>query len=77
VRLEGRIWITRSRCGLQLSWAAAIILPSHSMSLKISPEVKQRIGGMLLSPMGDFSGTMTVRQLTDLITYLTSLEATK
>jgi len=52
--------------------AAAIILPSHSMSLKTSDEVKERLGGAL-SPMGDFSGVMTVRQLADLLAYLQSL----
>jgi hypothetical protein len=57
--------------------AAAIIVPSHSMSVKTSDEVKKRLETMLLSPMGDFSRTMTVRQLTDLLAYLTSLETPK
>ena len=54
--------------------AAAIILPSHSMSLKTSDDVKKHLEGVL-SPMGDFSGVMTVRQLADLLAYLQSLEA--
>jgi Cytochrome c len=53
--------------------AAAIIVPSHSISVKTSDEVKKRLEGMLLSPMGDFSRTITVRQLADLLTYLGSL----
>jgi mono/diheme cytochrome c family protein len=57
--------------------AAAIIVPSHSMSVKTSDEVKKRLEGMLLSPMPDFSRAMTVRQLADLLAYLTSIEKEK
>jgi hypothetical protein len=57
--------------------ASSIILPSHSMSLKTSDDVKTRLEGTLLSPMGDFSRTITVRQLADLIEYLGSLETAK
>lgn len=57
--------------------AAAITVPSHSMSLKTSDEVKTRLENVLLSPMGDFSRTMTVRQLADLLAYLTSLDQAK
>lgn len=57
--------------------AAAIVVPSHSMSVKTSDEVKKRLEGMLLSPMPDFSRTLTVRQLADLLAYLTSLETAK
>jgi mono/diheme cytochrome c family protein len=57
--------------------AAAIVVPSHSMSIKTSDEVKKRLEGMLLSPMPDFSLTITVRQLADLLAYLRSLEAAK
>ena len=57
--------------------AAAITVPSHSMSLKTSDEVKKRLENVLLSPMGDFSRTMTVRQLVDLLAYLASLDAAK
>ena len=57
--------------------ASAIILPSHSMSLRISDDVKARLEGTLLSPMGDVSRTITVRQLADLIEYLGSRETAK
>ena len=53
--------------------AAAIIVPSHSMSLKTSDDVKARLDGTL-SPMPDVSRTVTVRQLADLLVYLRSLE---
>lgn len=56
--------------------AAAIIVPSHSMSLKTSDEVKKHLEGVL-SPMGDFSRTITVRQLADLLAYLQSLETVR
>jgi mono/diheme cytochrome c family protein len=56
--------------------AEAIVVPSHSMSVKTSDEVKKRLEGML-SPMPDFSCTITVRQLADLLAYLRSLEAAK
>jgi mono/diheme cytochrome c family protein len=52
--------------------AAAIVLPSHAMSLKTSEQIKQRPDGAL-SPMPDFSRIMTVRQLADLLAYLRSL----
>jgi hypothetical protein len=57
--------------------AAAIIVPSHSMSVKTSDEVKKRLEGMMLSPMPDFSRTITVGQLADLMAYLTSRDAGK
>lgn len=53
--------------------ATAIIVPSHSMSVKTSDEIKKRLAGELLSPMPDISRTMTVRQLVDLVAYLQSL----
>ena len=43
------------------------------MSLKTSDEVKKRLDSVL-SPMGDFSNAITVRQLADLLAYLQSLE---
>jgi hypothetical protein len=55
--------------------AAAIVVPSHSMSVRISDDVKRSLAGTLLSPMGDFSRTITIRQLADLIAYLSSLRA--
>ena len=54
--------------------AAAIVLPSHAMSLKTSDEIKKRLDGGL-SPMPDFSGIMTIRQLADLLAYLRSLHS--
>lgn len=57
--------------------AAAIIVPSHSMSVKTSEEVRKRLQRMLLSPMPDYSRVLTVRQLADLIAYLGSLEHSK
>jgi hypothetical protein len=54
--------------------ANAITVPSHSMSVRTSDDVKKRLEGMLLSPMGDFTRSMTIRQLADLVSYLTSLE---
>jgi mono/diheme cytochrome c family protein len=49
--------------------ATAIVAPSHSISSGTSPEMKARLEGAL-SPMGDFSQAMTVRQLADLVEYL-------
>ncbi len=48
--------------------AESIIAPSH----RISAEVQLASEGNL-SPMGDFTETMTVRQLIDLVAYLKSL----
>ena len=53
--------------------ATAIIVPSHSMSLRTSDELRARLAKEELSPMGDFSRAMTVRQLVDLIAYLQAL----
>lgn len=52
--------------------AAAIMTPSHAISPEISPEVRASIEGVL-SPMGDFSGVMTVRQMVNLHAYLRSI----
>ena len=49
--------------------ATSIISPSH----EISKEVLKR-GTDEISPMGDYSEVMTVRQLLDLIAYLSPLE---
>lgn len=51
------------------SLATAIVAPSHSMSIATSPETRANVEGVL-SPMGDYSDTMAVRQLLDLIAYL-------
>ena len=53
--------------------AAAIVLPSHAISLKTSDATKARLEGGL-SPMGDFSRIMTIRQLADLLAFLRSLD---
>lgn len=50
--------------------AASIVAPSH----EIGPEARKMMEGEL-SPMGDFSDAMTVRQLVDLVAYLDSLDA--
>jgi mono/diheme cytochrome c family protein len=50
--------------------AAAIIVPSHSVSVKVSAAVKKRLEQLQLSPMGDYSRVLTVRQLADLLAYL-------
>jgi mono/diheme cytochrome c family protein len=53
--------------------AEAIIAPSHSVSVRTSAEVKQRLAREMRSPMGDFSRVLTVRQLADLLAYLQSV----
>jgi mono/diheme cytochrome c family protein len=50
--------------------AAAIIAPSHSLSVRTSEAVKARMWRQGMSPMGDFSRVLTVRQLADLLAYL-------
>ena len=55
--------------------AAAIIVPSHSVSVRTSPAVRKTLETRLLSPMGDFSRALTVRQLADLRAYLGSVHA--
>lgn len=55
----------RNACGL----ASSIISPSHS----IPADVQRQSEGQL-SPMGDYSQIMTVRQLIDLVTYLKSVD---
>jgi hypothetical protein len=53
--------------------AAAIIAPSHSLSIRTSEALKAQLHTQGLSPMGDFSRAMTVRQLADLLAYLRSV----
>lgn len=53
--------------------AAAIIVPSHSSSVRSSPSVKEALARQMNSPMADFSGVLTVRQLSDLLAYLRSV----
>jgi hypothetical protein len=52
---------------------AAIMTPSHAISPDTSGEVRARLEGVL-SPMGDFSHVMTVRQLIDLHAYVRSVK---
>jgi hypothetical protein len=47
----------------------AIASPSHEISPDTSAEVRAHLSGVL-SPMGDFSRVMTVRQLVDLQAYV-------
>ena len=51
----------------------AIMSPSHAISTNTRAEVRARLEGTL-SPMGDFSHVMTVRQLIDLHTYVRSVK---
>jgi mono/diheme cytochrome c family protein len=53
--------------------AAAIIVPSHSSSVRTSEAVRKTLARQMKSPMADFSGVLTVRQLADLLAYLRSL----
>jgi hypothetical protein len=50
----------------------AVMSPSHSISSATSEELQSQLEGVL-SPMGDFSHVMTVRQLVDLYAYLHSI----
>lgn len=47
----------------------SIVAPSHAMSIRTSPDTRERVDGVL-SPMGDCSEVMTVRQLLDILAYL-------
>lgn len=51
------------------SLATSIVAPSHAMSMRTNSETRERVDG-ILSPMGDYSETMTVRQLLDILAYL-------
>lgn len=53
--------------------ATAIVSPSHTFSLDTPQQVREHLAGVL-SPMGDFSHVMTVRQLADLHAYLRSVK---
>ena len=50
--------------------AAAIVAPSHSMSVRTPQALRPSLARESASPMGDFSATLTVRQLADLLAYL-------
>ncbi len=49
--------------------ASAIVAPSHTVSKEVAKKTEGK-----LSPMADFSDTMTVRQLVDLVAYMRSLD---
>jgi hypothetical protein len=53
--------------------ATALVSPSHELSPDTSQDVRAHLEGVL-SPMGDFSETMTVRQLVDLHAYIRSVK---
>jgi hypothetical protein len=53
--------------------ATSIVSPSHALSPRNDETVRAQLMGVL-SPMGDFSHTMTVRQLVDLQAYLRSVK---
>lgn len=53
--------------------ATSIVSPSHQMSLETSPALREHLEGVL-SPMGDFSHTMTVRQFVDLYAFIRSMK---
>jgi len=52
---------------------ASMVTPSHAISTRMDPRARASMEGVL-SPMGDFSEVMTVRQLIDLHAYLRSIE---
>lgn len=49
----------------------AMVSPSHVVSINTSAAVRRQMEGVL-SPMGDFSRVMTVRQLVDLYAFIRS-----
>jgi mono/diheme cytochrome c family protein len=55
--------------------ASAIVAPSHSVSVRTSEALKQRLARESVSPMGDFSSELTIRQLADLMAYLRAARA--
>jgi hypothetical protein len=56
--------------GHDLSYlATAVVSPSHEIGPEASPEVRAHLKGVM-SPMGDYSNAMTVRQLIDLNAFL-------
>lgn len=52
--------------------AEAMVSPSHSISINVSDELKERMDGVL-SPMADYSHAMSVRQMIDLLAFLTAI----
>lgn len=55
------------------SVATSVIAPSHSISTEILGEGVAADTGDRLSPMGDFTEVMTVRQMVDVVAYLRSI----
>jgi hypothetical protein len=51
----------------------AIASPSHELSPNLDDRVRAQLAGVL-SPMGDFSHTITVRQLVDLQAYIRTVK---
>jgi hypothetical protein len=66
--IDGRL-AGRDACYL----ATAIMSPSHEISPSVGEQVRTQLEGVL-SPMGDFSHVMTVRQMVDLHAYLSSIK---
>jgi hypothetical protein len=50
-----------------------LVLLSAAISINVSDEVRASLGGVL-SPMGDVSRVMTLRQLVDLHAYVRSVK---
>ena len=51
----------------------AIVVPGHRVSQALPPVARRQIRASGGSPMGDYTDTMTIRQLVDLIAYLQSI----
>jgi mono/diheme cytochrome c family protein len=73
VELEGPLLNSMLQLQTPSDVAAAIIAPSHSLSIRTSEAVKAQLSKQGMSPMADFSRAMTVRQLADLLAYLRGL----
>ena len=59
------------QAGYSPGWIAnSIVSPSHTIAINSGGEAE----GSELSRMGDFRDTMTVRELTDIVTYIQSLD---
>ena len=56
--------------------ATAIVAPSHAMSVRTGPDARAQMEGVL-SPMGDFSEVMTVRQLANILAYLDRVRSSR
>ena len=53
--------------------AGSIVVPGHRVSQALPPVERRQICASGGSPMGDYTDTMTIRQLVDLIAYLQSI----